>query len=79
MSPYLARRIPRKTGCRDYSAERVVRGGDGSARAQVNRLFLDAGAGVSEVNYFNRMLFFVNHAKSTHNSCQQSAMPIVIS
>ena len=29
-----------------------------------NLLFLDADAGVSEVNFFNRMLFFVNHAKN---------------
>jgi predicted nucleotide-binding protein (sugar kinase/HSP70/actin superfamily) len=33
---------------------------------QVNLIFLDADAGVSEVNFFNRMLFFVNHAKSAH-------------
>jgi predicted CoA-substrate-specific enzyme activase len=31
---------------------------------QLNLLFLDADAGVSEVNFFNRMHFFVNHAKS---------------
>jgi predicted CoA-substrate-specific enzyme activase len=30
---------------------------------QLNLLFLDADAGVSEVNFFNRMHFFVNHAK----------------
>jgi predicted nucleotide-binding protein (sugar kinase/HSP70/actin superfamily) len=31
---------------------------------QLNLLFLDADAGVSEVNFFNRMHFFVNHAKT---------------
>jgi predicted CoA-substrate-specific enzyme activase len=31
---------------------------------ELNLLFLDADAGVSEVNFFNRMHFFVNHAKS---------------
>jgi predicted nucleotide-binding protein (sugar kinase/HSP70/actin superfamily) len=30
----------------------------------LNLLFLDADAGVSEVNFFNRMHFFVNHARS---------------
>jgi predicted nucleotide-binding protein (sugar kinase/HSP70/actin superfamily) len=30
---------------------------------QLNLLFLDADAGLSEVNFFNRMHFFVNHAK----------------
>jgi predicted nucleotide-binding protein (sugar kinase/HSP70/actin superfamily) len=30
---------------------------------QLNLLFLDADAGVSEVNFFNRMHFFINHAK----------------
>ncbi len=30
---------------------------------QLNLLFLDADAGISEVNFFNRMHFFVNHAK----------------
>ena len=34
---------------------------------QVNLLFLDADAGVSEVNFFNRMHFFVNHAKEAHS------------
>jgi predicted CoA-substrate-specific enzyme activase len=33
---------------------------------QLNLIFLDADAGVSEVNFFNRMHFFVNHAKSAH-------------
>jgi predicted nucleotide-binding protein (sugar kinase/HSP70/actin superfamily) len=33
---------------------------------QINLLFLDADAGVSEVNFFNRMHFFVNHAKEAH-------------
>jgi predicted nucleotide-binding protein (sugar kinase/HSP70/actin superfamily) len=32
------------------------------ALPQVNLLFLDADAGVSEVNFFNRMHFFVNNA-----------------
>ena len=32
---------------------------------QLNLLFLDADAGVSEVNFFNRMHFFINHAKTT--------------
>ncbi len=31
----------------------------------LNLLFLDADAGVSEVNFFNRMHFFVNHAKTS--------------
>ena len=31
---------------------------------QLNLLFLDADAGVSEVNFFNRMHFFVSHAKA---------------
>jgi predicted nucleotide-binding protein (sugar kinase/HSP70/actin superfamily) len=31
---------------------------------QINLLFLDADAGVSEVNFFNRMHFFVNHART---------------
>ena len=31
---------------------------------QVNLLFLDADAGISEVNFFNRMHFFVNHART---------------
>lgn len=30
---------------------------------QLNLIFLDADAGLSEVNFFNRMHFFVNHAK----------------
>jgi len=29
----------------------------------LNLLFLDADAGVSEVNFFNRLHFFINHAK----------------
>ena len=32
---------------------------------QLNLLFLDADAGISEVNFFNRMHFFLNHAKET--------------
>jgi predicted nucleotide-binding protein (sugar kinase/HSP70/actin superfamily) len=31
---------------------------------RINLLFLDADAGVSEVNFFNRMHFFVDHAKA---------------
>jgi predicted nucleotide-binding protein (sugar kinase/HSP70/actin superfamily) len=31
---------------------------------QLNLLFLDADAGISEVNFFNRMHFFVNHARA---------------
>jgi predicted nucleotide-binding protein (sugar kinase/HSP70/actin superfamily) len=31
---------------------------------QVNLLFLDADAGVSEVNYQNRLHFFVDHARA---------------
>ena len=34
---------------------------------QLNLIFLDADAGVSEVNFFNRMHFFINHAKTAHN------------
>jgi len=30
---------------------------------QLNLLFLDADAGISEVNFFNRMHFFISHAK----------------
>ena len=32
--------------------------------SRLNLLFLDLDAGVSEVNYFNRLHFFINHAKS---------------
>ncbi len=35
---------------------------------QLNLLFLDADAGVSEVNYFNRMHFFINRAKTGFSS-----------
>jgi predicted nucleotide-binding protein (sugar kinase/HSP70/actin superfamily) len=45
----------------------------------VNLLFLDADAGVSEVNFFNRMLFFINHARSAHGISQPSAMPVAAS
>jgi predicted CoA-substrate-specific enzyme activase len=34
----------------------------------LNLLFLDADAGVSEVNFFNRMHFFVDHAKAPFRS-----------
>lgn len=33
----------------------------------LNLLFLDLDAGVSEVNYFNRMHFFVDHARQAHS------------
>ena len=33
---------------------------------QLNLLFLDADAGVSEVNFFNRLHFFVSHARTSH-------------
>jgi len=33
---------------------------------QLNLIFLDCDAGVSEVNFFNRMHFFINHAKIAH-------------
>ena len=33
---------------------------------QLNLLFLDADAGISEVNFFNRMHFFLNHAKESN-------------
>jgi len=33
---------------------------------QLNMLFLDLDAGVSEVNYFNRLYFFINHAKTAN-------------
>ena len=32
---------------------------------QLNLLYLDLDAGVSEVNLFNRLHFFINHAKTT--------------
>lgn len=35
---------------------------------QLNLLFLDADAGVSEVNFFNRAHFFISHAKETAQS-----------
>jgi predicted CoA-substrate-specific enzyme activase len=37
---------------------------------QLNLLFLDADAGVSEVNFFNRMHFFLNHAIEAGRSQQ---------
>jgi len=37
---------------------------------QLNLLFLDADAGISEVNFFNRMHFFVNHA---HNAIETAS------
>jgi predicted nucleotide-binding protein (sugar kinase/HSP70/actin superfamily) len=39
---------------------------------QLNLLFLDADAGVSEVNFFNRMHFFVNHAKTAEANLAES-------
>jgi predicted nucleotide-binding protein (sugar kinase/HSP70/actin superfamily) len=35
---------------------------------EVNLIFLDADAGVSEVNFFNCMHFFVDHAKKAHKT-----------
>ena len=40
---------------------------------QLNLLFLDADAGVSEVNFFNRMHFFVNHARTAADSLERRA------
>jgi predicted nucleotide-binding protein (sugar kinase/HSP70/actin superfamily) len=34
---------------------------------RLNLLFLDADAGISEVNFFNRMHFFLNHAKESES------------
>jgi len=34
---------------------------------QLNLLYLDLDPGVSEVNLFNRLHFFINHAKTTNN------------
>ncbi len=45
---------------------------------QINLLFLDADAGVSEVNFFNRMHFFVNHAKNASSVGYNRAMPMSI-
>jgi predicted nucleotide-binding protein (sugar kinase/HSP70/actin superfamily) len=45
----------------------------------LNLLFLDADAGVSEVNFFNRMHFFVNHARSAPNVGFDRALPMSIS
>ena len=41
---------------------------------QLNLLFLDADAGVSEVNFFNRMHFFANHAKAEAKSVAEYAV-----
>jgi predicted nucleotide-binding protein (sugar kinase/HSP70/actin superfamily) len=40
---------------------------------QLNVLFLDADAGISEVNFFNRMHFFVNHAKTAVENMEELA------
>ncbi|MGC1377602.1 MAG: acyl-CoA dehydratase activase [Anaerolineales bacterium] len=40
---------------------------------QLNLLFLDADAGVSEVNFFNRMHFFVNHARTAADGLERRA------
>jgi predicted nucleotide-binding protein (sugar kinase/HSP70/actin superfamily) len=40
---------------------------------QLNLLFLDADAGVSEVNFFNRMHFFVNHAQTAADGLERRA------
>jgi len=45
---------------------------------QLNLLFLDADAGVSEVNFYNRMHFFVNHAKSASSIGFDHAIPVPI-
>lgn len=42
---------------------------------QLNLLFLDADAGVSEVNFFNRMHFFANHAKNAQAAEQSHFLP----
>jgi predicted nucleotide-binding protein (sugar kinase/HSP70/actin superfamily) len=44
---------------------------------QLNLLFLDADAGVSEVNFFNRMHFFVNHAKTAVGDVARFEKPFV--
>jgi predicted CoA-substrate-specific enzyme activase len=41
----------------------------------LNLLFLDIDAGVSEVNFFNRMHFFVNNAKELHINQQPIITP----
>jgi predicted nucleotide-binding protein (sugar kinase/HSP70/actin superfamily) len=33
---------------------------------QLNLIFLDTDAGISQVNFFNRMHFFINHTKKAH-------------
>ena len=43
---------------------------------QLNLLFLDADAGVSEVNFFNRMHFFLNHAKEASNVTADEHEPV---
>ena len=43
---------------------------------QLNLLFLDADAGVSEVNFFNRMHFFVNHAKTAVGDAARFKKPL---
>ena len=40
---------------------------------QLNLLMLDNDAGVSEVNYFNRMHFFINQARVSQNLDQVAA------
>jgi predicted CoA-substrate-specific enzyme activase len=42
---------------------------------QLNLLFLDADAGVSEVNFYNRLHFFVNHAKTAFNASAMQDFP----
>jgi predicted nucleotide-binding protein (sugar kinase/HSP70/actin superfamily) len=42
----------------------------------LNLLLLDADVGVSEVNFFNRMHFFVNHAKNATNIGLDHEMPV---
>ena len=35
---------------------------------QLNLLLLDADAGLSEVNYLNRLHFFIDHARQVHTA-----------
>ena len=39
-----------------------------SAYPELNILFMDTDAGTSEVNFYNRMHFFINHARANHES-----------
>jgi len=44
----------------------------------LNLLFLDTDAGLSEVNFVNRLHFFVNHARTIHNSVVLRTLPRAI-